>query len=266
MRLMTLNVRYDNASDGENGWNERRGAMVEMILEARPCLFGLQEALMPQVRFIAEALERKGRPYAWYAVGRDDGVERGETTAIFYRTEDLFCMESGTFWLSDQPDVPGSRFPSAALPRIVSWVKLQDNHFCCKPFFVFNTHFDHRGVEARELSAHLVLQKISAIAGLFPAVLMGDFNDGEHSNTYRILTGSYLTDGRRVAPHKVNDHLKTFTGFYPASSVNIVGNNIDYLFVSGFFVSEFEVVDRRRPCGLAISDHRALIASCSINV
>jgi len=114
-QVVTYNIRYDNPADGPNVWPNRREAMVKYLRESKADLIGMQEVLPQQRDYLAEQLS----DYAWYSVGRDDGV-KGEATPIFYRKERYDLLEKGTFWLSDAPDKPGSKGWDAGLPRVVS--------------------------------------------------------------------------------------------------------------------------------------------------
>src|SRR5262245_33794762 len=119
--VVTYNIRYDNPSDGPDGWVHRREAMVKYLVETKADLIGLQEVLPQQRDYLADKLT----DYAHYSVGRDDGV-KGEATPIFYRKVRYDLLDQGTFWLSDTPDMTGSKRWDAGLPRVVSWLKLRD--------------------------------------------------------------------------------------------------------------------------------------------
>ena len=110
--------------------------------------------------------------YKYTGIGHDDGKTKGEYSAIFFDTTRLKLIESSTFWLSLTPEVPGSKGWDANITRIVTWAKFRDlaNK---KLFFVFNTHFDHIGQEARRESAKLLKQKVKDIAGVNPVIITG---------------------------------------------------------------------------------------------
>ena len=113
--------------------------------------------------------------FAWCGVGRDDGKEAGEYSAILYRKSRFRLLKTETFWLSPEPDKPGSKGWDAAYPRIVTWARFRDL-VSGRTFFHFNTHFDHRGERARVESASLILRKVGEIARDQPFLLTGDFN------------------------------------------------------------------------------------------
>ncbi|NLC67406.1 MAG: endonuclease/exonuclease/phosphatase family protein [Clostridiaceae bacterium] len=184
LRCMTFNICSGNAEkENDNSWKHRKEMVASIIRFHRVDVAGLQEVLKNQL----DDLSRLLPDYAWIGVGRDDGIEKGEFTPLFYLKNRLEVLESGHFWLSKTPDVPGSRSWDAVCRRILTWSKFRDR-ITEKVFFLFNTHFDHIGFNARRKSAHLLLRKIHEIGEGLPVVVTGDFNCNERSETYSILT------------------------------------------------------------------------------
>jgi endonuclease/exonuclease/phosphatase family metal-dependent hydrolase len=156
LRAMSFNIRYDEPRDGVNAWSNRKTKVGDVIRFHKADLVGVQEALLSQLR----DLERMLPDFEWCGVGRTDGKESGEYSAILYRKARFQLLECKTFWLSETPDKPGSMGWDAAYPRIVTWARFRD-HGSGRTFFHFNTHFDHRGQKARVESAALILTKIA---------------------------------------------------------------------------------------------------------
>jgi endonuclease/exonuclease/phosphatase family metal-dependent hydrolase len=183
LRVMTFNIRYDNPADGEDGWANRRAKVASMVCFHGADVVGLQEALRSQIADLEAALPTFG----WFGTGRS--AERdGEHCAVLFRRDRLEVLAESTFWLSETPEVAGSRGWDAALPRIVTWGKLRDRRSGVV-FHLFNTHLDHLGEAARRESARLLLRKVAEIAGPDgPVVVTGDFNATPDSEPYRILT------------------------------------------------------------------------------
>ena len=274
MRFLSFNIRYDNPADGLDAWPHRISAVADLIARYRPDAFGLQEAKKHQIEDLARALG--GSPdldYAWIGVGRDDGREGGEHNPVFYRRSALTLEESGTFWLSDTPDQPGSRFAETPLPRICTWGRLRRSG--AKPFYFFNTHFDYRSTTAQEKSAALLLARIPILAGLYPSVLLGDFNCAPSSVACRLLASTFFEDAREAAAAlpaelNVNAGAGTFTDFRsPAEAAVVLPGEelVDHAFTSGFRIERREIsLDVREDNGRSISDHRALVVDASIAV
>lgn len=187
IRVMSFNIRYGWADDGEDSWEHRHGLVAQTIKDFGPDLLGTQEALLFQVEFLRETLPG----YGFVGVGRDDGAESGEMCAIFYR-EDLFEMlDSGHFWLSKHPEKVASRDWDASLTRMASWVKLRTLGPESVTFIFANTHFDHIGPISRLESARVIQSQLSHIAGTLPVILTGDFNapaNPQAEGPYQVLT------------------------------------------------------------------------------
>jgi len=191
--VMTFNIRYNNPADGENAWPNRKDMVASMIRFHGADLLGVQEALRDQVDDLAKRLPE----YKWFGVGRDDGHDAGEFSAIFYRKYRFRVLDSGTFWLSKTPETMGSIGWDAACVRIVTWGKFKDRR-SGKEFFHFNIHFDHRGQVARENSAKLLLKRVNKIAGKSPVIVTGDFNFDRSSPLYKIITGNQGSKSPRL--------------------------------------------------------------------
>jgi endonuclease/exonuclease/phosphatase family metal-dependent hydrolase len=251
--IMSFNVRYGTAKDGENAWEHRRDFLVETIKEASPDIVGTQECLDFQADYITENLPG----YAWIGLGRErDGS--GEMTAIIYRKSVLVPVETTHRWLSETPDIPGSKSWDTSLTRIVSRVKFF--HIAEKtPFIVYNTHFDHRGRVARNESAKLLVDLIRAET--LPVMLTGDFNaQAGTSAPWRTLTEGGLRDTWEVAVEQQGP-ANTWNGFEIQSEDG--GRRIDWIMVSpGLSTSRCAIIDTPRD-GRYPSDHFPVIATLS---
>ena len=259
LRAMSFNIRYDEPRDGVNAWPNRKQKVADVIRFHKADLVGVQEALRTQLR----DLENLMSDFAWCGVGRTDGKEAGEYSAILYRKSRFQLQETKTFWLSETPDKPGSMGWDAAYPRIVTWAKFKDR-VTKKTIYHFNAHFDHRGENARTESASLILKKIGEIAGNASFVLTGDLNVEESSQAYKTLkTGNsttHLADAKYASAHGHFGGDSTFNEFKELQP----GRKIDYIFVrEGMRVVEHGVLSDRWN-GLWASDHLPVIAEIII--
>lgn len=253
--VLSYNIRYGTAPDGENRWERRREFLLETIRRLDPDLLGTQETLAFQRDYLAQNLPE----YEVLGVGREDGKERGEMVAIYWRRERFERLDAGHFWLSPTPDVPGSRGWDAALPRMVTWVKLRDRkHPEKKPILWMNTHFDHRGQLAREESAKLLRLKVEELGAGCSIIVTGDFNAGESSRPYQILFGPWdgkpspLVDTYRVAHPERRPDEGTFCGF---RAENVTGPRIDWIACSCDWQVVAAGIDRTAKDGRTPSDH-----------
>lgn len=223
MRFMTYNIRYANVNDGDNQWEKRKEYLSDQIEFYAPDVIGIQEGLQLQVNYLNARLAE----YDFIGVGRNDGKNKGEYCAIFYDRRKLDVLEQDTFWLSEHPEKVSVGW-DAAMERICTY-GLFSNKITGKKFWVFNTHFDHIGVLAREKSAVLIAQKIKEInEGNFPVILMGDFNLNDQSKAITFLSGEF-NDTRMVSKNRPFGPFGTFTGFAFEEPVK---DRIDYIFCS----------------------------------
>ena len=205
LRVLTFNIRYANIKDGVNGWLNRRDAAAKLIA-GEADIAGLQEVLPAQRQDLVDRLN----DFAYAGVGRE-ADDRGEGSPIFYRKARFTALSSGTFWLSDTPEIPGSKGWGANLPRICTWVRLRETNGGTT-FYVFNTHLDHQSQEARAKSIPLIRSRIEAREPKAPALLTGDFNMHPENPAFQEigLQSVYQTLG--VTPegtfHGFSDHLQ----------------------------------------------------------
>ena len=226
IRVMSFNVRYGTADDGENSWDLRRDLVTSAIADVSPDILCTQEVLAFQAHYLREALPGHG----FVGVGRDDGNLEGEMCAIFFARARFDKLAEGHFWLSETPKVVASKSWDAALTRMVSWVALRvrplprqsrggpsyperlatttgqdppaeqagqpgrSDSGLSDTLYVFNTHFDHQGTQARLKSALLLKSQVKLISAGKSAIIAGDFNapaNARNEGPYRVLVGSH---------------------------------------------------------------------------
>jgi len=250
VNVLTYNIRYANPDDAPNTWTARKANVFNLIRQAKPDVFGVQEALKGQVADIETAFTEFSR----IGVGRDNGIDSGEYSALFYKTKKYNLHASGSFWLSQTPSVPGSRGWDAACNRIVTWIHLEDRK-SGKEFFVFCTHFDHKGQEARRNSAKLLIRAVDSLAAGLPVIVLGDFNSSPVSEPYQLITYPanplHLIDARTICA-VANGPDYTYTGFKVGA---IQGERIDYIFLKGITLVDLFTVNPENNGEFYPSDH-----------
>jgi endonuclease/exonuclease/phosphatase family metal-dependent hydrolase len=259
LNLMTFNIRYDNPADSANNWKFRREFAANMINQNDVDVMGTQEVLNTQLTDILALLPH----FAYAGVGRKDGQTAGEYSAVFYKKERFELMNSGTFWLSENPGAIGIKGWDAAIERIVTWVILKDRA-TGREFAFINTHFDHIGQVARRESAKLLLSKVDEIAKGRPVFVSGDLNASPDSEVVQILTDTnttnHLTNSRSVAA-SITGPAWTFHGFgsVPVESRTI----IDYIFIKNkIAVQQLSVISEMLG-KLYLSDHNPILIKAS---
>lgn len=248
LKVMSFNIRYANETDGANAWSKRREVAAAMLEKAAPDLFGTQELLKEQGDFLVGRLKN----YGWFGVGRRGGDD-DEHMGIFYRTDRLKLIESGNFWLSDTPEVPGSITWGHPLPRMVTW-GLFETRAGGRRFYAFNTHLPYRAEDegARTKGAELILKRIEAMAGDLPVVLTGDFNTIPGSEAYRTLN-TRLQDAWVSTP-KREGPAETFHNFTGKAD-----KRIDWIFTRGFAAKRVRTITDHQGA-VQTSDHFPVMA------
>lgn len=252
--VMTYNIKWDNTNDTVNNWNDRKEAMVDLLKHYQPNIIGMQEVVNGQLNYLVTNLPN----FSSIGVGREDGKEKGEYSPILYDTKLLKVVKSSTFWLSDTPDKISVGW-DAALERICTYALFEDLK-TKKQFWVFNTHFDHIGVMAREKSAELIVSKMKDInMDNLPVVLMGDLNLTPDETPILYLKDA-LTDGQSITEKTFYGPTGTFNGF---DQDRVLTNRIDYIFVDSFNILEYMHIDDRMENNKHISDHLPVLATIS---
>jgi endonuclease/exonuclease/phosphatase family metal-dependent hydrolase len=236
-KVMSFNIRYGTANDGPNHWQHREALVIQVLRDHQPDIVGVQEALDFQIHTLCNTLPQ----YTKIGVGRDDGKTAGEYSAILYRPERFRITTSGTFWLSDTPEMPGSITWGNACTRICTWAYLQDRK-TGRIIAVYNTHWDHRSQPSRVKSAALMIRWMQQSPAAEGILLMGDLNADEENPATRLLQQVSLTlrtdDEKKTSTEKLVDTFRvlhpragdvgTFNGFKGTRS----GGKIDYVFAT----------------------------------
>lgn len=254
---MSFNIRYGTAPDGPNHWNNRKDMVVETIRTFGPDLLGLQEALDFQIDYIQQSIPG----YALIGVGRDDGKRKGEHSCILFRTDRFDAPESGTFWFSDTPEVPGSTSWGNSITRVCSWARLVDRS-SGKGFYYFNLHLDHISQPSRQRSAILLAERMANRSHPeLPCILSGDFNVGESNPVVAYLTGKSGLENSPKTPYPLVD---SFRKIHPDEKQVCTTNQfkevrdgakIDYIFTSPEFQPLASEIVRTSFDGRFPSDH-----------
>jgi endonuclease/exonuclease/phosphatase family metal-dependent hydrolase len=184
LAVMSFNIRDGTYDDGDNRWENRRSLVFDVLRKYDCDIVGLQEAYRFQIDQICDAL----RDYAWIGVGRDDGKDKGEHSAILYRKDRIEVAEEGTFWFSDTPESPGSVTWGNACTRVCTWGRFVIRK-SGKAFYVYNLHLDHVSQPSREKSVILLERRIEERRHPDSVIVTGDFNAGESNPVIAYLKG-----------------------------------------------------------------------------
>lgn len=250
MRVLSFNVLCYGKED--HFWTDRAPCVIKVIKEYAPDSFGVQEAHKEWMDVLCENLPE----YGFVGVGREDGKDKGEFSAVFYKKDKFKVIDSGNFWLSETPDKPGLGWDAACV-RICSYAELESVDDCAS-YVHINTHLDHIGVQARIQGVKMIKEKAASFGGK-PVVCTGDFNVDQDTDCYIEMVSDNMVDARKVSP-ETSDAL-TFHGFDPDKTKNI----IDFVFLDKNTIKpvKFDVVDKKTD-GIFYSDHYAVYADFEI--
>jgi endonuclease/exonuclease/phosphatase family metal-dependent hydrolase/uncharacterized protein YqfB (UPF0267 family) len=261
LNIMTYNVRYDNAGDGVNRWSNRKDVAAQIILDEDIDIVGMQEVLNNQLNDLKARLTG----YSSIGVGRNGGAS-GEYSPIFYKTNRFTVISSGTFWLSETPDVVGSKGWDGAHPRIATWSVLEDRANLLQ-LLVMNTHIDHEGFTAQREGVRLIMSRIGTMnPNALPVVLTGDFNMTPTNSSIVYITNPSTPN------HLL--HTKTLAQITsgPQGTVHSFGatpesqrNFIDYIFVSEQTEVLSHAVLPDKLNNIYLSDHAPVVAKIRVS-
>lgn len=260
LNVMSFNIRYDNPDDSLNNWQYRKDVAAKTIKNQKADIVGTQEVLVNQLNDLKSRLPE----YNAIGVGREDGIEKGEYSAILYKKDRFKEIKSGYFWLSETPEVAGSKGWDGACERIATWAILEDISSKKQLFFI-NTHLDHVGKIARQEGVTLLLSRANALANGLPIIMTGDFNATPESDVIKHVTDvnspEHLIHSKDIAVEKSGTDW-TFHGFGKVPMER--REFIDYVFVSkGIKVAKHSVLPEKLD-DTFISDHSVVVAQIEI--
>lgn len=260
LNVMTFNIRLDVPSDSLNSWQYRKDNAAEMVRMNDVDILGMQEVLLNQMNDLKERLPQ----YTAIGVGREDGADKGEFSPIFYKKDRFSAIESGTFWVSETPEVAGSKGWDASYIRVATWAILKEKA-TGKEIFAINTHLDNDGLVARKEGGNLLLKKAEELGKGLPIVLTGDFNDTPQSEAIKNITDTsktnHLLDSKTISL-KTSGTDWTFHNFGRlAESERPL---IDYIFVSKQIKVQDYAVLPDTLNGTFVSDHKPVLSKITI--
>ncbi len=251
-KIMSYNLKI--SGDGLRAVEKRVPHIVDTVNAHTPDSFGVQEADKNWVESLAAELGN----YAHVEKYRDNGVDEGESSAIFYLKDKYDLVESGHFWLSETPEVPSKGW-GAGHYRITTYAILKDK----STGFVyahFNTHLDNASAQARTESVAIISGKIAEIAPDIPVVLTGDFNFSEGCGDYNNVLSCGLKDTKYMAA-EYDDHA-TYHGYHV---VTFEVEPIDFVFVNGYCSSvKSSKIESDFVHHILASDHFPLIVELTL--
>jgi endonuclease/exonuclease/phosphatase family metal-dependent hydrolase len=266
LRLVSYNIRcgYCEPLGSPNHWDTRKFLLAHQLKLLQPDLIALQEAEHFQITELTQLMPE----YRWYGLGRDDGKQQGEATAVLYRHQKLALREAKTLWLSPTPQQVSKGW-GANLNRTLTLTRFsmlppsdQSSAAATPQFYLLNTHFDHESDEARRQSAALILQQAASLPANLPLLLTGDLNLTAAHPAYQLLS-SKLQDAALLPTAGDSARIATFNGFGQDYAKGV--GKIDFIFVRGPLQVQKHWIEQRRDQGLYPSDHDPVIVDLTLS-
>jgi endonuclease/exonuclease/phosphatase family metal-dependent hydrolase len=265
-RIMSFNIRYGSADDGESSWRNRKELVIQRIQAFNPHLLGLQECRDDEQ---AAYIKRKLADYEFIGVRRGGkGDPKIEMAPVLYKRDYFEEIDRGYFWLSEMPNVPGSVSWGSALPRTATWVKLAVKGYPNRLFLFLNTHFDHYSLQARHESAKLIREQIKVLSQGNPVILSGDFNSLKDEPPYHLMLA-----GQTVPSVTLYD---TYSQRYPGGGKRegtfhgfgrlVYPIHLDWILVSDKFETLEAGVDDYHTGNIYPSDHYPVTAVVMLGI
>ena len=228
IRAATYNIQWHGYVTKPT-WNDRLTALKRCFDDTDFDIVGVQEADTMMTNSLVKILD--GR-YAWVGtVEANDETSSGfvPLNPIFYKKDRFEMLEQDTFWLGHAHGKIG--YDSWGM-RLCNYAKFRDKANGME-FYVFNSHFDHRGLEAKEYSSVLLLDKVMTLAGGLPVILTGDFNMDEKTPGYAKLVESGIVEDSMLAlpaPKRINAQYFSMANYKPKEKISKNGLHIDHVF------------------------------------
>lgn len=244
VRVMSFNVRHigEARDTGVLAWDCRKESVVRMLQDLKPDILTLQEAHKVQYEYILEHLPGYG--HIEWILGRDS-TSTGSRQCVIYRKDRFEFVDWGHVWLKEDPTTFGRGW-DAANHRACTWCILRSRR-TGKTYCQYNTHFDHKGWEARRQSAIMVANLIKELPEDTVTFLCGDFN-----MTFENVRMEPIKELMEHANDKARkaDHSPTFNGW------GLRELYLDHIFYRNADPRRFEVVNDYGKYGVMyLSDH-----------
>ena len=235
----------------------RAHLFAQQINDLMPDSFGVQEINSDWVARFEELLPQ----YAYYGVKRGgDGEERtSEMSGIFYLKDKFNLLDSGTFWISNTPEIE-SKFDGAACYRICSYAVLENKATGFK-YIHMNTHLDHVSDEAQNLGGNLILNKANELKQKYmdaKIVITGDFNQNPDGEAVKILSANGFMNANSVVEN--GENIATYHGWTGITE----DAPIDYIFADETLKIKSYNVHSEKQTNSFVSDHYMIYSEIEI--
>ncbi|MBN2166646.1 MAG: hypothetical protein JW717_10245 [Marinilabiliaceae bacterium] len=258
--VMSFYIKKRDNLEGINSWENRKPILNTLLKQKKPDIIGFQDIDKNQL----VALSYDLHDYKYIGDANNSDFNPTIFNPVFFVKEKFDLISWSQFWLSENPDILGSKGWGSDISSAVTWVQLK-NKETGHIFYVFNTLFSSDAQKARNESAKLLVKKINTIVGEAPVIITCSLSDTPESKPYRIITSGYknyvsLWDSEKIAIIKNERMIVTYNGYN--DETNLVE---DYIFVNGYLnVEKYNNYKIKRK-DIFISNHYPVMAYLTFN-
>lgn len=265
--VLGCNIRVALPEDDAvgKGWSARKKSCIAIIKAQKADLIGFQEVLKVQADDLKKAMPTYGC-FGFEGPEMDVNPETYNGIAkniIMYAKKRYEVVGAGIYWLSETPEIAGSKSWNTARARHVNWLRLKDKNTGLE-FRVLAVHLDHKEQEARNKQGQMIVKECNQYLPNFPQLLIGDFNVTAKNPVYEIITNGGWKD-TYTAANGDKDPGATFHNFEGKNYAKAKTNGkIDFIFTKGKCTTvNSEIVDDQVD-GVYPSDHFFIKSQISI--
>lgn len=262
-KVMGCNIRVALPEDDAlgRGWTARKKSCLTIIKAQRADLIGFQEVLKVQADDLKKAMPDYGC-FGFEGPEMDVNPETYNGIAnnlVMYSKKRYEMLSAGCYWLSETPEIGGSKSWNTARARHVNWLRLKDKNSGVE-FRIIAVHLDHKEQEARDKQGQMIVRESNQYLPDFPQLLVGDFNVTAKNPVYEIIKkGGWKDTYTEVYGDK--DPGATFHNFegkdYAKAKTN---GRIDFIFCKGKVTAKSASIVDDQLGGVYPSDHYFIVS------
>ena len=250
LKIITSNIRFSNPNDGIHDWPNRLPLLTSIYQNFGPDILATQEGRQIQLKELDEKL-----PHLELIDSHRTWIDERMYPCLFVNSQTISVERSGDIWLSQTPDIPGSKSFDSAFPRLCTWAEVTMKATNMK-LMIVNTHLDHILSSTRSNQVQVLIDQIKKISNR-PLMIVGDFNESPLTEIKKNLINAFgLKDpwDEKNYPEETSHH--SFNGVEATN-----GDRIDWILMPENFECESLLMDKRSFENIYPSDHYPMLAT-----
>ena len=250
LKLLTSNIRFQNAQDGLHSWENRKPLLQNIINQFLPDVLATQEGRELQIKSLAEKLPLK------LVDEHREWITDRMYPCLYANTDQIKVLKSGDIWLSDTPSIGGSVSFQSAFPRLCTWM-IATHLRSLEDYLFINTHLDHILQSTRLSQIDVLISEIKKInINNLPIILMGDFNESPKGIVRKKVIDEFQLQDPWIEcchPEETTHH-----GFIGATAT---GDRIDWILIPKSFSVDEIILEKKSFNGVYPTDHFPVLAT-----